>query len=127
METVDSQVEKSRVDGFKNRRVFTTRKDYFGIPGDLFIAGVGVSVGLSVAAAWWSGLLIAAAYFPTIYQIHKEDPRAAKAWLRGLKRKSNYWVAGDIEPFSVTFLPSRGGESKIIKKEEAQNEVDCFV
>ena len=127
MEAAGSPVEKHKTDSFKNRRIFTTQKDYYGIPGDLFVAGLGVSIGLSVAAAWWSGILIAAVYFPTIYQIHKDDPRAAKAWLRGLKRKNTYWAAGVIEPLPVIFLPSRGGDQKKYTKEKAQDEVDCFV
>jgi hypothetical protein len=127
MENAEVQAEQGKANSFKNRRVFTTKKDYWGMPGDLFIGGMAVSIGLSVAVIWWAGFLLGAVYFPTIYRIHKDDPRAAKAWLRGLKRRHNHWVAGEVEPFAVTFLPSRGGKKHNISKEEAQNEVDCFV
>ena len=124
MENTEDKAAVFKVDALQNRKVFTNIGERWGIPNDLFFGGVAFCIGISVGIVWWGGVLIGGVYFPTIYQIHKNDPRAAKSWYRGMTRKHSYWAAGEIEPLSVKYLPSRGGELKPIEREGKHNEVE---
>jgi type IV secretory pathway TrbD component len=108
--------EEKGVNNFKNRRVFTNQKEYWGIPSNLFIGGAGLIIGISFLVVWWAGLALAGVYFPVMYHIHKQDPRAIQAWMRGIKRKNSYWVAGDAEPVQLQILSSRGGQNQLKKR-----------
>lgn len=125
MKNVNENEQDSVREGFRNRRIFNVKQEKFGIPNDLFVVGCALSGGLFFALSWWVGLIIGAAYFSVIYKIHKDDPRAAKAWIRGMTRKNSYWAAGEVEPITVTYLSSR--QVEITQKEKVKNEIDCLV
>jgi hypothetical protein len=76
-------------------KAFATKSEYFGIPADIVYAIGGVSVG--VGAALHSLLVIAVflLFFGVpAYRIHRADPFALKVWVAALKRRRQYWCAG---------------------------------
>jgi len=105
--------DKKETNNFKNRRVFTNQKEYWGIPSNLFIGGAAICVGIAFLIFWWAGMALAVVYFSVMYRIHKKDPRAIHAWLRGMNRKNHCWVAGVAEPIQLRFLSSKGGGKSI--------------
>jgi type IV secretory pathway VirB3-like protein len=118
MENNENGAKTDARNALKNRGVFTRKKEHFGIPAQMFFAGIALSVGIAVTVAWWGGLLLALIFFPTMYHIHKEDPAATEVWLRGLKRKNTHWVPGWPEKVETKFFHSRTRQRVTQHKQE---------
>jgi len=57
MENNENGAKTDARNALKNRGVFTRKKEHFGIPAQMFFAGIALSVGIAVTVAWWGGLL----------------------------------------------------------------------
>ena len=90
--------------GLKNVKVFTTTDEIAGLPSGIFMAGLGMSIGLAVAVQWWALFIVAPIYYPAMYAIHKDDPKGFKVWMRAYQRKGNYWAAGKTKSISLQIL-----------------------
>lgn len=57
----------------------------FGVPRDVFVSVLLVTVAFMASVAWWFGLAVALVVFPPLYRGHQSDPAAMAVWLAALR------------------------------------------
>lgn len=80
--------------GLQNAKVLTLTDEFLGLPSKIFISGLALAIGLGATVHFILGLIIALAYFPAMYHVHKDDPKGLAVWRAAILRKESYWVAG---------------------------------
>ena len=82
-------------DALKNIGIMNDEDTKFGIPNTLFFGGIGLSLVFCFMLRWWTGLAFAIVWFLTMYEIHKDDPHALKAWINAaVLKRCDIWTSG---------------------------------
>lgn len=84
-----------RADALQHVQIFNDEGLTYGIPSKLFWLGFIISLTISFMLKWYVGPVFAAVYFLSMYEIHKDDPKAISAWVdAALNRRKEIWVTG---------------------------------
>jgi hypothetical protein len=99
-----NDVRQDYKQGARNRKVFTSSHLIFGLPSNVFLGGCALAVGVFFISTWYWGVLLAAIYFPPMFSIHKDDPRALAVWKTTLSDRTAGWQAGVVTRRSLVVL-----------------------
>jgi hypothetical protein len=66
-----------------------------GVPSKLIFAGIASTIGFLfvLRAVWYLAIIYAFIYFMTVFMMHADNPKAARGWMRALRRPV-LWRAG---------------------------------
>jgi hypothetical protein len=95
-ETPDKAPHSDYSQGVQNRKVFTTNHYIMGLPSKVALLGAATVVGTFFIGTWYFALLVALIYFPPMFAIHKDDPRALDVWKTTLTDRTAGWEAGHV-------------------------------
>lgn len=66
-----------------------------------------MAIGVFFISKWWTALIVALIYFPPMYAIHKDDPKALSIWRATLSDRTSGWEAGHVKRRVLVVLSDR--------------------
>ncbi len=84
-----------RSDALKHVQIFNDEGLTIGIPTQIFWGGIAFSIILTFMLRWYIGPLFGFVYLYAMYEIHKNDPKAFKAWVEAARHaRRDAWLNG---------------------------------
>lgn len=109
-QTSNSSDEDSQLlsDSLKHVSVMNDEGETFGLPSLIFAGGVTLTLTLAFLLPIWAGVLFAGVYFPAMYSIHKDDPKAFEGWVNAaLKKRKEIWSGGTYKGRKIFIIDNK--------------------
>lgn len=108
----DSKEQDKKNLGLDVVRVFTKGQTIFGLPSNVFIMGIGISLIIIFFLQKILGIIFLIAYFKTMYSIHEDDPKALEIWISALRKRAQTFCSCSNCCFINSRCRSLGGCAK---------------
>lgn len=104
----DTREDFLEKDALKDSAVMNDSGTRYGIPNTVYFVGIAMTLIFGALLRWWTGAAFAFIWFYSMYEIHKDDPRALESWVKAaIGRKIDIRTAGEHKRRKIYFLDNR--------------------